>query len=145
MNFKVISAKLDRVGVVASTLCAIHCASLPLVIVLLPSTGLNFLSDPRVEWLMIFTAAIVGFFSLGISFLRIHKRIVPLLLFFAGLTTIAISHAELDGWREGLLVASGGILIVIAHFVNSKYVGACSTKQTLFHLKKTSIRQNEPA
>jgi hypothetical protein len=145
MNFKMISVKLDRVGVVASTLCAIHCALLPLVIAVLPMTGLNFLSNPVVECAMIFTAALVGILSLGISFIRIHKRIWPLILFFAGLATIAFSHVEFTGWTEGPLVASGGILIVIAHFINSKYVGACSTTQALLHLKPNTVQRNESA
>jgi hypothetical protein len=81
MNLKMISAKLDRMGVIASTVCAIHCALLPLLIAVLPMTGLNFLSAPLVEYSMIFIAAIIGLFSLGMSFMRIHKRIWPLMLF----------------------------------------------------------------
>jgi hypothetical protein len=145
MNFKTISAKLDRMGVIASTVCAIHCALLPLVIALLPMTGLNFLSYPIVEYGMIFTAAIIGLFSLGMSFMRIHKRVWPLLLFFAGLATISFSHAEFTGWAEGSLVASGGMLIVIAHFLNSRYVGSCSTAEALMHLKTNTVQHNEPA
>jgi hypothetical protein len=64
---------------------------------------------------------------------------------FAGLATIAFSHTQFAGWREGVFVALGGTMIVIAHFLNSRYVGACSTSEAFLHLKHNHIHRNESA
>jgi hypothetical protein len=45
-----LTSKLDRIGMTASTACAIHCAAVPLLITSLPLIGLGFLANPWVEW-----------------------------------------------------------------------------------------------
>jgi hypothetical protein len=44
------SARLDSIGITASTLCAIHCAAMPLLFTSLPLLGLGFLANAWVEW-----------------------------------------------------------------------------------------------
>jgi hypothetical protein len=43
---------LDRAGMSASLLCAVHCAFLPLLFVALPAFGLAWLDSPVVDWSM---------------------------------------------------------------------------------------------
>ena len=43
---------LDRAGMSASLLCAVHCAFLPLLLAALPTFGLAWLDSPVVDWSM---------------------------------------------------------------------------------------------
>ena len=109
----------DRFGATTSLVCALHCAALPLVLALLPALGLGFLADHRFEQVFIAFASVLAFTSLIVGFRR-HQRfrafwfLVPgIALLLAGVAldyTSVILHA--------VLVASGGILVALAHLVN---------------------------
>jgi O-antigen/teichoic acid export membrane protein len=128
--------KLDNIGMTASTLCAIHCAAVPVFFTSLPILGLGFLANPWVEWIMIGIALIVGISSIGGSFFRSHRRVLPLALFIGGFVIIIIGHLFAHGsMAEAFIVPIGGICIAIAHFVNYKYAGTCSAGDSFLHVK----------
>ena len=128
------SSKLDSAGMTASILCAIHCAVVPLLITVLPLAGLGFLANPLVEWSMIIFALFIGTYAIGISYLRTHHRILPVILLISGFLVIIIGHVFVSGWREALVVPLGGLLIATAHFFNFRYTGACHNDTKEFHL-----------
>jgi hypothetical protein len=127
-------SKLDNVGMTASLLCAIHCAVVPLVITSLPLVGLGFLANPLVEWSMIILALFVGVYAIGLSYFRTHHKPLPMILLILGFLIIIIGHLFVSGWREGIVVPIGGLLIATAHFFNYKYSGMCDISSP-FHLK----------
>ncbi|RYU91876.1 MerC domain-containing protein [Mucilaginibacter terrigena] len=127
--------KLDNVGMTASTLCAIHCAAVPVFFTSLPLIGLGFLANPWVEWIMIIIALVVGISSIGTSYFKEHHRVLPLALMLAGFTTIIVGHLFITGWVEAVVVPMGGFMIAAAHFVNYKYAGTCKAGDSFFHLK----------
>ncbi|MBK0379130.1 MerC domain-containing protein [Mucilaginibacter segetis] len=137
MNLK----KLDNIGMTASTLCAIHCAAVPIFFTSLPLVGLGFLANPWVEWIMILFALLVGVSSIGTS-VKIHHRLLPLILLIAGFVTVIAGHLLISGWLEAVVVPSGGIVIAIAHFVNYKYAGTCQAGDNYFHLKHDHSNHN---
>jgi len=122
------TSRLDHIGITASTLCAVHCAVVPVLFTSLPLIGLGFLANAWVEWGMILLALIIGTYSIGGAYLRVHKRPAPLFLLIAGFAVILLGHAFTTGWLEIIMVPAGGLLIAAAHFVNYKYTGACSHK-----------------
>ena len=125
MEFTKLSGKLDNIGMTASTLCAIHCALIPVFITVLPLIGLGFLANPWFEWGMIILAFIIGVSSISSSYFRIHKRLLPLVLLSIGFIIIMLGHIFFTGLMEGIIVPLGGFTIATAHFINYKYVGAC--------------------
>jgi hypothetical protein len=125
MNFQKTSARLDNIGITASTICAVHCAVVPVLFTSLPLLGLGFLANPWVEWGMIILALAIGIYSIGLSYVRTHHRPLPLILLIMGFLIIMLGHALIKGWTEAVIVPIGGLLIAIAHFVNYKYTGAC--------------------
>lgn len=125
MEFIKLTSKLDNVGMAASTLCAIHCALVPIFITVLPLIGLGFLANPWFEWGMIILAFIIGISSISSSYFRVHRRWLPLLLLSIGFIIIIASHVFVRGYLEAIIVPLGGFTIAIAHFINYKYVGAC--------------------
>jgi len=127
------SSKLDNIGMTASVLCAIHCAVVPLLITSLPLLGLGFLANPWFEWSMITFAVIVGFYAIGISYFRSHRRLLPAGLLLGGFLIIIAGHLYVTNMREAIIVPVGGLLIAAAHFFNYKYTTVCRTDNTLFH------------
>ena len=120
------TSRLDHIGMTASTLCAVHCAVVPVLFTSLPLIGLGFLANAWVEWGMIVLALAIGTYSIGGAYLRVHKRPGPLFLLIAGFAVILLGHAFITGWLEAIMVPAGGLLIAAAHFVNYRYTGACS-------------------
>lgn len=110
----------DRVGAIASFLCAIHCALLPFVLTLLPLMGLGFLAGHAFERVFVMFAASLALFSLINGFRR-HRRIHALMLAGAGLVLLlsGVTFAETYSLRlHSTLVASGGLMVAAAHFLN---------------------------
>ena len=122
------TSRLDHIGITTSTLCAVHCAVVPVLFTSLPLLGLGFLANVWVEWGMIVLALAIGTYSIGLSYLRIHKQPQPLYLLVAGFAIILLGHALMSGWPEVIMVPVGGLLIAAAHFVNYKYTGVCRYK-----------------
>ena len=137
-----IGVKLDNIGMTASTLCAIHCAVVPVFFTSLPLLGLGFLANPLIEWGMILLALIIGIASIGGSYTRSHHRVLPMLLLVAGFVIIIVGHVFTKGWLEAIIVPIGGFTVAFAHFVNYKYAGICNTSDKLFHLKHTHPQSN---
>lgn len=118
-------ATLDRVGIAGSLLCAIHCALLPVVFVVLPSVGLSLVLNDRVELAFVVFASLVGSASLIRGF-RTHgvalalALLVPgLVLLWAGVRWAPLHEALVP---HALAMALGGSLVAVAHYLNVRYV-----------------------
>lgn len=110
----------DRVGAVASFLCAVHCAALPFVLTLLPLLGLEFLADHRFERGFVMFACALAMLSLIGGFRR-HRRPMSLLLALPGLALLLLGVTVAEDYSIALhsvLVTCGGLLVAAAHFVN---------------------------
>ena len=121
----------DRVGAVASFLCALHCAALPFVIALLPAFGLSFLADHRFERIFIAAASGLALAALIRGYRR-HRVARPLFLALPGLallwTGAWVFDAEDVLALHATLVALGGCCVAYAHVLNlrlSHLSGAC--------------------
>jgi uncharacterized membrane protein YhaH (DUF805 family) len=136
MDFQKLSPRLDNVGITASILCAIHCAAIPVLFTSLPLIGLGFLANACVEWGMIIFALLIGFYSIGLSYRRVHHRPVPVIMLLLGFVIIMAGHAFAAGKTEAFIVPVGGILIAAAHFVNYRYTDACNHDHKTYKLKK---------
>jgi hypothetical protein len=75
---------------------------------------------------MIIFALMIGTYSIGLSYLRTHRRSLPLILLVSGFAVIVLGHALIHGWPEAIVVPAGGLLIAVAHFVNYRCTGECS-------------------
>ncbi|SDI51690.1 MerC domain-containing protein [Mucilaginibacter sp. P25] len=137
MDFQKLSPRLDNIGITASTLCAIHCAVVPLLFTSLPLVGLGFLANAWVEWGMIIFALVIGVYSIGLSYRRTHRRSVPLFMLVSGFVIIMGGHAfTTTGKYEAMIVPVGGLLIAAAHYINYRYTGACNHDHKTYKLEK---------
>lgn len=124
INLKMIN--LDKLGITASTACAIHCALLPFMFTLLPFWGLEFLAMPALEITMIGLSLMLGIWSLGKSYNKIHQKLYPVLMLIIGFLAIIFGHFSGIEFLEPILIPLGGFTIAGAHFLNLKLSRSCS-------------------
>lgn len=110
----------DRVGAMASFVCAIHCALLPFVLTLLPLLGLGFLASHRFErWFVLFAVSL-ALFAL-VSGYRRHHHDMPLRLALPGLALLLLGVTWAESYPlavHATLVTCGGLLVAAGHFTN---------------------------
>ncbi|QNK61190.1 MerC domain-containing protein [Pedobacter sp. PAMC26386] len=120
------SQHLDRLGMTASTLCAIHCALVPIFLTTLPLLGLEFLSNEWVEISMIIVSVFLGTLSLSMSYRKQHHKLLPFFVLFSGFTLIAFGHFSGIEKLEPILIPLGGFTVAAAHLVNWRLNRTCN-------------------
>lgn len=108
--------RLDRVGVLLSGLCALHCV-LGIVIVSLLGLGGEALLSPEIHRIGLALAVAVGVVTLGIG-VRRHGRIEPLVIGACGIALMATAVLVGHGPAEALLTIAGVGLVALAHIRN---------------------------
>ncbi|MBX9883654.1 MAG: MerC domain-containing protein [Novosphingobium sp.] len=110
--------RFDRLGVLISGLCMVHCvAGLFLIGVL--GLGGGVLLNPAIHRFGLIAAFVVGLFTIGAGALR-HGHRLPLALGTTGLALMAAAIASDHGTSEALLTISGVVLVASAHIVNMR-------------------------
>lgn len=114
---------IDRIGAIASFLCAIHCAALPFVFAILPLIGLSFLADHAFERGFVLFASALALVALVNGYRR-HHRSLPLRLALPGLMLLVTGVTFAESYSiivHSVLVTCGGLLVASAHFVNLRF------------------------
>lgn len=131
-NFKHnLAIKLDSIGFIASTLCAIHCAAMPFIFLFLTLYGLQFIANPVVEFIFISTSIVIGVYTFRHGYINHHKKIYPFAIFTFGLVIIIVSHFVFHNHKQisihshdeiiFLLISPiGAFLIGLGHYLNRK-------------------------
>lgn len=124
---------LDSLGAMGAFLCALHCALLPLALVLLPAAGLGVFNSQAFEEVFSVSATLLAVGSLWHGY-RSHRGyhawalVAPgLALIWLGLLYAPLHHSVLP---HALVMTLGGTLISLAHLVNLRlssraHHGAC--------------------
>lgn len=111
---------LDRLGVVASSLCAVHCI---LGLVLATSAGVwGVIGDEAVELKLVGAALLLAALSIAFGYRR-HRRPLPLVLIAIGGAMILLSR-RVDVGETALSVA-GSLVLVAAHVANLRASRHC--------------------
>jgi hypothetical protein len=126
--------ELDKVGAIASTVCAVHCAALPIAISLSAAGAVSFLDNEPMEWGFVLLAAVVGTVSAWRGYRRHGNRTVAFVLAAAavGLLLVALAKpGHVDHHHPGGLLPwlfpVMGLTIAVAHIVNLRLCRACHT------------------
>ncbi|MGY3264075.1 MerC domain-containing protein [Lysobacter sp. HA35] len=125
---------LDRIGATGSLLCAIHCALLPVLIVLLPTLGFAAWRNEAFELGFISFASVLGLYSLVRGYRR-HRIVRALVLLVPGLAALwmGVTYAPLHDSTiaHAISMTLGGTLVGLAHVTNlrlqSLHDGDCCT------------------
>ena len=119
---------LDKIGITAASLCALHCMLLPVVFPALPLLGLSFLADHAWEHVFLLVTAVMGAFAILSGFKRYHKRLYPLYLLLVGVVIYWVKH-DFSESLQPYFIFVGASLIVAAHLINIKLCNSCKQCQ----------------
>jgi len=115
---------LDRIGISAASLCALHCILLPVLLPALPLLGLSFLADHWWEHVFLIISAIIGSIALFSGFKTYHRQLYPFYLLFLGIGVYWQKHDFAEETQPYIIVL-GASLIIAAHFINLRLCNSC--------------------
>ncbi len=128
----------DRIGMWASIACAVHCALLPLALVLAPALGLGIIGWLDMDQLFAIVATVLGVTMLILGYRR-HRTVSVWILMLAGLALIwanAFTPLHQHGLWHAVMMVTGGLMIAWAHWRNTRLTahahkhGACRTSDS---------------
>jgi len=119
ISFAIMLKQIEKIGVVASLLCGVHCLLTPLIVVAAPSLSVHFADNPEIEhWLILFSL-VSSFSVLGFDAFRGHKSIIPLCIAAFGWALTLFSHHPAIGPDIHLIMSIvGGVIIAFAFLRN---------------------------
>lgn len=118
----------DLLGFAGSTLCALHCSALPVLLAMGMLSGFEWMESHWVEYIFFISAVVLAGYTIFRSFLQ-HRKPLALIVVSAGFICFLIgifqhNHAEIG------LTTLGGILIALAHIINWRVTSRQSTMTT---------------
>ena len=108
--------RFDRLGMVLSGLCLVHCIA-GLVIVAGLGLGGTFLLDPMIHRVGLLLAVLVAGVAIGLGALR-HRRRAPFVVAMTGLSFMGGALAVDHGFEEAVLTVIGVSLVALGHLLN---------------------------
>jgi hypothetical protein len=114
--------RLDAVGAMASFVCAVHCAAMPLILSTVPLAGIELLADHRIEQVFVVLAALFGLVVIGAGYCKHRLRWVALLYLVGVVSLMVGAFGGMHGIMHASLLAAGGVLLGSAHAVNRRAV-----------------------
>ncbi|RJE76365.1 MerC domain-containing protein [Pseudoalteromonas citrea] len=113
--------RMDQAAIGVSMLCILHCIFLPLMLLLVPAIGLQFLADESVHQLLVCIALVISLVALSIGCKR-HKAWHVLIVGIAGLAclvfAVVFGHDLLGELMERIMTVVGSGLIIACHIRN---------------------------
>ncbi|MDV6316832.1 MerC domain-containing protein [Idiomarina sp. HP20-50] len=107
---------LDKAGIWITTVCAIHCLLLPVILPLLALAGFAFIGEDLLENSILGLSVVVGLWSL-VGGARRHGKWWLLAFLIAG-AAIYSQRDILGPWGEPVIILVGAGLIIYAHLSN---------------------------
>ena len=121
-------ALYDRIGLVASSLCAVHCILMPWLLLLLPILVGTIFTDARFENVFVAISILLASFCGYMGCLKHGKwgvmipiTIGALVLFTVRLSAPPICCLDDVSWSHAIGSAFGGSFLAASHFLNLKF------------------------
>jgi hypothetical protein len=124
LSFPSIRGRLDRAGMVLSSLCAVHCV-LGIVIVAGLGLGGGLLLDPAIHRIGLVLATIIAGAAIGLGAIQ-HRRVVPFVVAMTGLSFMGGGLAVEHGVEEAVLTVIGVSLVALGHLLNVRHLRSCA-------------------
>jgi hypothetical protein len=113
------SRKLDRMGIVVSAVCLVHCLALPVVAMALPLVDLGRV-DGLFHVLLLAVIVPVAIVAFAVGYAK-HGSPIPLLLGALGIVSVVLSVACEDLLPEAAghaLTVLGSVVLISGHVMN---------------------------
>jgi len=114
----------DRLGLIASSLCAVHCALTPVLLAVLPVVGLNAGGWIDTDQAFVVFATLLGATTLTLGWRR-HRAFRAWMFLLPGLALVWIgsfSTLHDHGLLHAAMMVIGGLLLACAHLLNLKLI-----------------------
>ena len=126
---------VDKLGALASAVCAVHCLLTGVALGLFSVAGLGFVGSVVADAVFLLIAIAVGGTAI-VHGARKHHSVVPALIFVVGLAMFVMGHFAFGhthgesawSWQRAAHVAlsvGGGLCIVLFHVVNLRLQKSC--------------------
>lgn len=118
---------IERIGIILSVICAIHCMAMPFFLIFAPIFLSSFAYSSLMEWVLVLSSFLLAAILLYMDY-RKHQKSLPLILL---LLAIGIKSLEFIinvhslEWIFGILL---GISIGLAYWVNYQHKSTCTCK-----------------
>lgn len=116
----------DKFGIMVTSLCAIHCILLPVILPILPLIGLTASHNHAFEGFVLLFTMVLGFITLFIGFHRYHRKLYPFYALFLG----GFIYWQRDAWghdMEHVVLVVGAALVILAHIMNMRLCNQCNS------------------
>ena len=111
----------DRMAISASSLCAIHCLALPVILSVFPAVGGAFFGEEAFHVWLIWAVVPLSVLSLLLGCTR-HKSTMVIYCGLAGVSILIVSallgHEILGEISERVSTVAGSVIIAFAHMKN---------------------------
>lgn len=122
----------DKIGGVASFLCAVHCFFTSVALGFLSVIGLGFFGSIWTDIAFFGVAILIGSFAIVSGYRRHHSKL-PALIFASALVMVVLGHfvfghdhssheGEALHLLTSILSVGGGLTLVTFHFVNARLI-----------------------
>lgn len=123
------NTKIDRLGMWLTSVCALHCLALPILIPLAPLVASSFVASAWFERTILSFSILVGFAALFVGFHQYHRQLYPLYSLTLGGLIYWNKHMFGEQY-EPFTIAAGAALIILAHLANLRLCKKCKTCET---------------
>ena len=111
----------DRMAISASSLCALHCLALPVILSVFPAVGGVFFGEEAFHVWLIWAVVPLSVLSLLLGCTR-HKSTMVIYCGLAGVSILIVSallgHEILGEISERVSTVAGSVIIAFAHMKN---------------------------
>lgn len=125
---------MKNVGTWASIVCAIHCTVVPLLAILIPTTGIYLFINENFEFVLLALSLLFNITNICFGY-RQHKSNKAVAMLALGLFLFVVgrllhNHNHHSGFQFdlfNLFMIVGGLLMAISSFMNDKMCKHCKT------------------
>lgn len=117
----------DKIGFAASSICAVHCMIVPLVITLMPFISLGFIESEAFENTFFIASMICGLGAVCFGNTFKKNKLIFFILSFGMLLLWLANFAHERNWnpQSSLIMIFAGIFMCLGHWLNNKLCNSC--------------------
>lgn len=115
---------IDFWGFLASFLCAVHCAAVPLILLFGSLGSFSWFASHEVELVFITISVVLAYWSLWTSYRKHHKKRKAVNIVLVGFGFLLVSRFVPHHIGD-ILVVIGGLIVAYSHYVNWRLLEGC--------------------
>ncbi len=124
---------MKKAGVWASLICAVHCTILPLLMIIVPTTGVYLFINETFEFVLLGISLLFNITNVCFGY-RQHKSNKAVAVLAFGIFSFVVGrlmHHHSEGHKIhfdifNILMISGGLLMALSSFINDKLCSHCN-------------------